>query len=95
VAYFKLAFCSRSSETYNSWTSSFSAGINLNETETKGLQIVPISAAVAKQLDSGSYLKTAAFVHVCMNVAEVPGGTCTSSVRMVRLDICECQQVRV
>jgi len=56
---------------------------------------VPISAAVAKQLDSGSYLKTAAFVHVCMNVAEVPGGTCTSSVRMVRLDICECQQVRV
>ena len=63
--------------------------------ETKRFQIVPISAAVAKQLDSGSYLEIAAFLHVCMNVPEVPGGTCTSSVRMARLGICEFQQVKV
>ena len=40
---------------------------------------MPISAAVAKQLDSVTYLEMTAFVHVCMNVPEVPGGTCTSS----------------
>ena len=38
---------------------------------------MPISAAVAKQLDSGSYLEMAAFVHVCMNVPEFLEGTCT------------------
>jgi len=56
---------------------------------------VPISATVAKKLDSDSYLEMAAFVHVCMNVPEVPGGTCSSSVRMARLGICECEQVKV
>jgi len=49
---------------------------------------VPISAAVAKQMYSVSYLEMVAFVHVCMNLPEVPGGTCTSSVRMARLGIC-------
>ena len=49
---------------------------------------MPISAACPQQLDSGSDLEMAAFVHVCMNVPEVP-------VHLVMLGICECQQVRV
>jgi hypothetical protein len=55
---------------------------------------VQICASLPKQLDSGSYLEMATFAHVCMYVAEVPGGTCTSCARMVRIGICECQQVR-